>query len=172
MRSKDPSTLRIIDLWTFKSTKSHKRYIVQVEHFPSNFYGVKFYWKAMTNSEKRYSLMTNDYEPRTIVLSCIEIMRLYLEKAPLTSFAFVAAEDLNVNKNLDVSKRFRFYRRMMLSIFVENTFIQANNTKTGVYMLLNRKSMERGDIDIYQIEQQATEMFYGDFSLNIEQPDN
>lgn len=31
MRSKDPSTLRIIDLWGFKSTKSNKRYIVEVE---------------------------------------------------------------------------------------------------------------------------------------------
>lgn len=31
MRSIDPSTLRIIDLWGFKSTKSNKRYIVEVE---------------------------------------------------------------------------------------------------------------------------------------------
>ena len=28
MRSKDPCTLRIIDLWGFKSTKSNKLYIV------------------------------------------------------------------------------------------------------------------------------------------------
>lgn len=28
MRSKDPCTLRIINLWGFKSTKSHKLYIV------------------------------------------------------------------------------------------------------------------------------------------------
>ena len=32
MRSKDHS-LRIIDLWTFRSTKSNKRYIVEVEGF-------------------------------------------------------------------------------------------------------------------------------------------
>ena len=32
MRSKDNS-LRIIDLWTFRSAKSNKRYIVEVEGF-------------------------------------------------------------------------------------------------------------------------------------------
>ena len=46
MRSTDPSTLRIIDLWSFRSTKSNKRYIVEVERFSNNFLGLKFYWKG------------------------------------------------------------------------------------------------------------------------------
>ena len=33
MRSKDHTSLRIVDLWKFKSTKSNKRYIVEVEGF-------------------------------------------------------------------------------------------------------------------------------------------
>lgn len=37
MRSKDPSTLRIIDLWTFRSVKSNKRYIIEVEYFTRHF---------------------------------------------------------------------------------------------------------------------------------------
>lgn len=41
MRSKDHS-LRIIDLWTFRSTKSNKRYIVEVEEFENEFYGIIF----------------------------------------------------------------------------------------------------------------------------------
>lgn len=71
MRSKDPSTLRIVDLWTFKSAKSNKRYIVEVEKFTNHFLGLKFYWKGVANSKLRYSLLTNDYEPRTIVMSCV-----------------------------------------------------------------------------------------------------
>ena len=39
MRSKDHTSLRIVDLWTFKSTKSNKRYIVEVEGFEHEFYG-------------------------------------------------------------------------------------------------------------------------------------
>ena len=45
MRSKDHTSLRIVDLWTFKSTKSNKRYIVEVEGFEHEFDGIKFYWK-------------------------------------------------------------------------------------------------------------------------------
>ena len=80
MRSKDISTLRIVDLWSFKSTKSHKRYIVEVEYFSNHFFGLKFYWKGVAESKNRYSLLTNDYEPRTIVMSCVYIMLEYFRK--------------------------------------------------------------------------------------------
>lgn len=46
MRSKDHGSLRIIDLWAFRSIKSNKRYIVEVEGFDNEFYGLKFYWKG------------------------------------------------------------------------------------------------------------------------------
>ncbi len=46
MRSKDPSTLRIIDLWGFRSTKSNKRYIVEVEQISDHFLGLKFIGKG------------------------------------------------------------------------------------------------------------------------------
>ena len=52
MRSTDPSTLRIIDIWDFKSTKSNKRYIVEIEYFSNNFLGLKFYWKGVATSNK------------------------------------------------------------------------------------------------------------------------
>lgn len=47
MRSTDPGTLRTVDIWTFKSSKSNKRYIVEVEHFNNHFFGLKFYWKGV-----------------------------------------------------------------------------------------------------------------------------
>ena len=63
----DPNSLRITDLWTFRSTKSNKRYIIEVEGFHNEFFGLKFYWKGVEKSQFRYSLLTNDYEPRRIV---------------------------------------------------------------------------------------------------------
>lgn len=54
MRCKDPTTLRITDIWTFKSGKSNKRYIVEVEHFSNRFLGLKFYWKGVADSKDRY----------------------------------------------------------------------------------------------------------------------
>ena len=47
MRSVDPTTLRITDLWTFRSLKSNKRYIVELEGFENEFYGIKFYLKGV-----------------------------------------------------------------------------------------------------------------------------
>lgn len=77
MRSKSDDSLRIVDLWTFRSEKSSKRYIVEFEGFEKEFYGIKFYWKGVEKSKKRYSMLTNDYEPRTIVRSCVEVMLDY-----------------------------------------------------------------------------------------------
>lgn len=103
MRSKDSVSLRITDYWTFKSLKSNKRYIVEVEGFENEFYGLKFYWKGVEKSKFRYSLLTNDYEPRVIVRSCIEVMLEYYRKNQLVSFGFVAAPDLE--KDIQGKKR-------------------------------------------------------------------
>lgn len=97
MRSKDHTSLRIIDLWSFKSTKSNKRYIVEVEGFENQFFGIKFYWKGVEKSKNRYSILTNDYEPRVIVRTCIEVMLDYYRKNHHVSFGFVAAQDLETD---------------------------------------------------------------------------
>lgn len=167
MRSKDPSTLRIVDIWTFKSTKSNKRYIVEIEHFSNRFLGLKFYWKGVVNSKDRYSLLTNDYEPRTIVMSCIQIMLYYYRMDEFASFGFVAAPDINGRPGVP-NKRFRFYKNMMLNVFGEQTFIQAYDAQTFVYVLINRKSCERGDISIPMIESEISRLYEGIYSLIVE----
>ncbi len=170
MRSKDPSTLRIIDLWTFKSTKSNKRYIVEVERFSNHFLGLKFYWKGVAGSKNRYSLLTNDYEPRTIVMSCIYIMLEYFRNDNCCSFGFVAANDLN---NSDCSKvpnkRFRFYRRMMLTIFGSKTFAQGYDINNSIYLLINRAMLEQGNISLTKIESEISRLYEGDYSLVVEE---
>lgn len=165
MRSKDQNTLRITDLWTFRSSKSNKRYIVEVEHFSKHFLGLKFYWKGVADSKSRYSLLTNDYEPRTIVMSCIDIMLKYFEKDGFSSFGFVAAPDINTHQSTTPNKRFRFYRNLMLNVFGEQTFIQAYDIDTAVYVLINRKSFEKGEISIELLETEISKLYDGEYSL-------
>lgn len=168
MRSKDPSTLRIIDIWSFKSKKSNKRYIVEVEKFTNHFLGLKFYWKGVTNSKNRYSLLTNDYEPRTIVMSCVYIMLEYFRKDRCASFGFVAANDLNSPEKSDTpNKRFRFYRRMMLSIFGSQTFVQGYDERNSIYLIINREMLERNEISIRQIETEISRLYEGQYSLVV-----
>lgn len=169
MRSQDPSTLRIIDLWAFKSAKSRKRYIVEVELYSNHFIGLKFYWKGVVNSKDRYSLLTNDYEPRTIVMSCVYIMLEYFRKDNCASFGFVAANDLPQSKNLAVpNKRFRFYRRLMLSIFGDQTFVQGYDINNSIYLLINRGMLQEGSVTIKQIEQEISKLYEGEYSLILE----
>lgn len=169
MRSTDPVTLRIVDLWKFRSTKSRKWYIVEVERFSNHFLGLKFYWKGVASSKNRYSLLTNDYEPRTIVMSCIMIMLDYFEKDNCTSFGFVAAHDLTDNASSTTpNKRFRFYRRMMLSLFSPEKFIQANDTANSIYLLINRRMLEDSNITLPRIESEISRLYEGDYSLTFE----
>ena len=169
MRSTDPSTLRIIDIWDFKSTKSNKRYIVEIEYFSNNFLGLKFYWKGVATSKDRYSLLTNDYEPRTIILSCVMIMFYYLHNNDCISFGFVAAPDLIDNPDSNqVNKRFRFYRRFMLSLFGPEIFIQAYDLKNSLYLLINRKEFDKGNITISDLENEISSLYEGDFSITTD----
>lgn len=68
--------MRHIDLWRFKSMKSGKTYLVDVEAYEKHIYGIKFYLKSQAHLQEKYSFQTNDFEPRRIVLSCIYIMKL------------------------------------------------------------------------------------------------
>lgn len=171
MRSKDTS-LRIIDLWTFRSTKSNKRYIVEVEGFENEFHGIKFYWKGVEKSKDRYSLLTNDYEPRVIIRSCIEVMLEYYRKNPLVSFGFVAARDLEKDlegKNIDVesgSRRFKFYKRMMVNLFGPETFFQSSDTSNTIYLMINMKQLSSGVITIKDIETKLYQTYIGEYIIS------
>lgn len=167
MRSQDPSTLRIVDIWSFRSRKSNKRFIVEVEHFSHRFLGLKFYWKGVVDSKQRYSYLTYDFEPRTIVMSCVYIMLEYFSKNKCASFGFVAADDLNVDGSVKpgLNKRFRFYRRMMLSVFGSKTFVQAHDVENSVYLLINREMLEAGIISLELIEREISELYEGDYSI-------
>lgn len=172
MRSKEPSSLRIVDLWTFRSTKTNKRYIVEVEGFENEFYGLKFYWKGVEKSKDRYSLLTNDYEPRTIVRSCIEVMLEYYRRNRLVSFGFVAAPDLDKDiegKRIDKesgSRRFRFYQRMMINLFGPKTFYQVSDTTNTIYLLINRVKLSNKTVTIKDIEQKLNQTYLGEYIIN------
>lgn len=169
MRTVDPGTGRSMDLWSFKSAKSHRRYIVEVEYFSHNFLGLKFYWKGVEASKNRYSFLTNDYEPRIIVMSCIMIMLDYFKKNADISFGFVAAPDLRIDENKKrPNKRFRFYRRMMLSLFGPETFIQAYDVDHSLYIMINRSQFESGQLTVEVLEKEVCSLYEGDYTIVID----
>lgn len=89
----------------------------------------------------------------------------YYRKDEFSSFGFVAAPDLYGGKEGMPNKRFRFYRNMMINVFGEQTFIQAYDIKTSVYILINRKSYDSGDISIQMLETEISRLYDGEYSL-------
>lgn len=161
---------RITDIWTFKSSQSKKRYIVEVEGFENEFYGLKFYWKGVEKSRNRYSLLTNDFEPRRIVRSCIEIMLDYYRHSQFASFGFIAAPDLEkdiANKHrVKGNRRFEFYKKIMIRLFGDNVFFHCADMSNTFYLMVNLKQLESGEITLARIEQRINETYLGGFIID------
>jgi hypothetical protein len=167
MRRKNSSFPRITDIWTFRSTKSNKRYIVEIEIYDELFYGVKFYWKGAELSHNKYSLMTNDFEPRTIVRSCVEVLMEYYRANNLISFGFVGAADMDrAVDGTDGTRRFRFYRRLMLSLFGSDTFVQAHDKANSVYVLMSVNAINQNLISLDVLEKKLNLYYSGVFQLS------
>lgn len=167
MRSKDPSTLRITDVWKFKSTKSNKWYIVEMEHFDNNLVAIKFYYKGARLCEHRYSLMTNDNEPRTIVYSCLELMKQYYLKDNTISFGFVAAQDLDpIKKQKPGNRRFRFYRTVVNYFFGTKTFVHLHDGNERLYLLLNRQQINCGNLSVKNVADNINDIYEGDYNFS------
>lgn len=109
----------------FKSEKSHHTYIVRIECYVDHTYCVKFYDKANTLSDNKFSLRTKTYEPRVIVNTVFNVMLDVLKKDGLASFFFIGAEDekdiagkATRCSSFTQTMFYRWYQTLFLSIFV------------------------------------------------------
>lgn len=123
--------------YRFKSLKSHHSYIVRVEKYEKHAYCLKFFDKANINSKYKYSLRSNTFEPRTILYTIFHIMLDVLKRDANASFFFVGAED-----EKDVSgvmpRRFRLYRRFVLSTVSDSLFDHFRWNELSLYVLVNK----------------------------------
>lgn len=148
---KGDTGLLFCSLYTFKSTKSKLRYIVMIEEYEYKIYAVKFYLKSNSNSEKKYSLLTNTNEPRRIIYTCINIMISIYEKDKSASFGFIGAN--SEGENVCCTKRYRIYSRLIATYFSDKYFVHKENKEKSAYMLINRKELEHNIDLISQIEE-------------------
>ena len=99
-------------------------------------------------------------------MSCIDIMRRYYDDDPLASFGSVAADDLSPNTDVEKpNKRFRFYRRMMLTMFSPNLFVQYADVRNSVYILVNKEMLRQGVVTVRKIETELSDLYLGEYSL-------
>ena len=127
--------------YRFKSEKSHHAYIVRVESYVNHAYCVKFFDKANINSKNKFSLRSNTFEPRTILFTIFRIMLDVLQRDERASFFFIGAEDEKDQKGM-VSRRFRFYRKFVLSIVSDVHFEHFRRNDLSLYILVNKRFVD------------------------------
>ena len=126
-------------LYSFKSTKSHQTYWVWIEVYQHHFYAVKFHLKAHRHSDFKYNLMTGLYEARQCIRTCMAIMEEVARSDSRASFGFIGANQMDEPE--ENTKRFRVYRRFMLTCFGNDEYVHKYNISKSAYMLINRKEL-------------------------------
>ena len=125
--------------YRFKSEKSHHAYIVRVECYKKHAYCVKFFDKANINSKNKFSLRSNTFEVRTILYTMFHIMLDVLKRDEKASFFFIGAEDEKDQDGM-VSRRFRLYRRFVLSTVSDDKFEHFRRNDLSLYILVNKET--------------------------------
>lgn len=136
-RSVSDDVLEYALQYRFKSSRSHHTYIVRVEKYVDHAYCVKFFDKALIDSKHKFSLRTNTFEPRTIFYTIIHILLDVLNKDQHASFFFIGAEDER-DEGGQSTRRYRVYRRFVLSTISNNLFEHYRVNDLSLYILANK----------------------------------
>lgn len=127
--------------YRFKSSKSHRTYIVRLEKYLNHAYCVKFFDKSVSESKNKFSIRTNTFEVRTILYTLYHIMLDVLNKDNLASFFFIGAED-EKDELGESTRRYRLYRRFVGSAISDRAFAHYRVNELSLYILVNRQNME------------------------------
>lgn len=146
-----------VDLYRFTSIKSGLDYIVRVEEYPNNMYAVKFYLKSHSNSSRKYQLMTNTFEARTVINTCINIMLSVYDQNCMASFGFIGSN--SDGESVSNTKRYRVYSKIIATYFSDKLFMHIENIDKSVYMLVNRRQLALNPTLVEDIEVSFMQMY-------------
>lgn len=138
-------------IYTFRSTKSNLVYLVRVEHYKMDIYIIKFYLKSNRNSPYKYNLLTNTFEPRRIINTCINILMDIYQKHPDASFGFIGAN--RIGESEANTKRYRIYKKIVTTYFTDIYFYHHYNTEKSAYILINKLKLKENPSLVGEIEQ-------------------
>lgn len=137
--SESDSVLEYVSYYRFRSEKSKLFYIVRVEAYHNHIYGIKFFLKSMINSPRKYSHLTNTFEPRTIVYSVFHLMMDIFKDDRLASFMFIGNPDEGCN-HIN-TRRYRLYCKLVSNRISDRFFKHIRTPRYSLYILANREMM-------------------------------
>ena len=80
--------------------------------------------------------MTNTFEPRVIVQTCINIMLSIYHENDHASFGFIGSN--SEGEKISMTKRFRFYRAIMATNFSDKHFEHVELVEKSTYLMVNK----------------------------------
>jgi hypothetical protein len=120
-------------------------------------YAVKFYQKNHRLSPKKYQILSNTFEARRIIYTCMNIMFLLYKKNPRASFGFIGANC--ENESQENTKRYRVYNKIVATQVSENIFKHVENMGKSAYMLINRDELKEYPNLVEEIERTFQELY-------------
>ena len=136
-------------VYHFRSTRTKKWYIVRVEQYPNEFFGIKFYLKDDRLNPHKYNRLTGLNEPRPIINTCIAILMELAEQFPNSSFGFIGANSIGESEK--ETKRFRVYRRVLTTYFSEEHYFHYQIVEKSAYALVRKEAIENNSNIIQEI---------------------
>ncbi|HBX44580.1 MAG TPA: hypothetical protein DEG28_01635 [Porphyromonadaceae bacterium] len=113
----------------------------------------------------KYNIQTNYHEARPVIYTCIKIMLDINAKDNCSSFGFIGSNTIfsiefddshqehfkPVDEPKCKTKRYRVYKRIMLTFFKGTTFEHIYNEETSAYMMVRRTELEKNSNLINEI---------------------
>lgn len=105
--------------------------------------------KAHQNSKDRFNILTNLYEARPVIYTCIAILIDVFRQDSKASFAFIGSpspkeidrEKKNPRqKKENCTQRFRIYSTLMSTFFSETYFEHRSSSRNSLYLMRNKSS--------------------------------
>lgn len=129
-------------LYSFKSTKTNQTYHVIIDRCTHNVYVIKYYLKNHRNSKRKYNILTNLNEPRSVIYTCLNILIQEVHyKDNTASFGFVASN--SENEDYKNTKRFRVYERFVSTFIGSETFEHYKYIEYSAYVLIPKIAVEK-----------------------------
>lgn len=157
-KSVSDSVLEYALQYRFKSSKSNHTYIVRVEKYIEHAYCIKFFDKANMLSENKFSLRANTFEARTIFYTLFRIMLDVLKRDENASFFFIGANDEKDEMGKE-TRRYRIYRKFVLSTVTDNIFAHFRVNSLSLYILVNKKAVKDREFYANRIIEEVKKAF-------------
>ncbi len=148
-QSNDSGDLLETYIYSFKSPKTRMRYIAEVERYRYDLYAIKFYLKIHQNSSDRFTMLTNLYEARPVIYTCIAILVAIFRQNAKASFAIIGSptpkeierekRDARQKKE-NCTQRFRIYSTLMSTFFSEFYFEHCASFRHSLYLMRNKST--------------------------------